>query len=166
MTTREELIDGLKVVRREGMRVMSGFGPDDWQKNVLDEGGTWTRKQAFAHVTATAEITPGFVGNLGSAGESTDAAAGIDINALNAQLVGAKEAMSGDEVMKSFDTAYGNLIEFIKTVPEEQLKNRTQFGELKGEVSDIMSGVLVLHSMAHIYGAGGSPLPSTAGFTQ
>ena len=164
MTTREELIEGLKVVRREGMRVMSGFGPDDWQKKVLDEGGTWTRKQAYAHITATAEITPGFAGNLGGASETADAAAGLDINALNAQLVSAKESLSGDDLMKAFDSAFVKLIDFIKTLPEEQLQNKTQFGELKGQVSDIMSGVLILHSMAHIYGAGGSPLRTTAGF--
>ena len=158
MTTRDELIDGLRTVRRQGLRVMSGFGPDDWQRKVLDEGGTWTRKQAYAHLTAVAEITPGFIGNLGSASETADAAAGFDIDAFNAQMVAAKEALSPQDLVTSFDTGFGKLIEFVQNVPEEQLQNRTQFGEVKGPVSDIMDSVLILHSMAHIYGAGGSPL--------
>jgi hypothetical protein len=158
MTTREDLITGVQTVLREGLRVTSGFGPDDWQRKVLDEGGTWTRKQAYAHITALAEITPGFIGNLGSAPAGQDAAASIDINALNAQMVAAKETMSPDDLRAAFKTSYENLITFIGTVPEEQLNNRTKFGLLEGPVSDIIASVLVLHPMAHIYGAGGSPL--------
>jgi hypothetical protein len=43
-------------------------------------------------------------------------------------------------------------------MPDEQLEREAQFGELKGHVADIMDGVLVLHGVAHVYGAGGSPL--------
>ena len=158
MTTRDELISGVQTVLREGLRVTSTFGPDDWQRKVLDEGGTWTRKQAYAHITALAEITPGFVGGLAKAGPGNDAAAGMNIDALNAQMVGAKEQLSPDDLRAAFQSGFEHLIEFIETVPEEQLDNQAKFGRLQGPVSDIMASVLVLHSMAHIYGAGGSPL--------
>ena len=158
MTTRQDLIDGLNVVHREGMRVMSGFEADDWQKKVLDEGGTWSRKQAYGHLTALAEITPGMVGGLANAAAGADAAAGLDIDALNAQLVAGKEQLSEAELLSAFDTGFTKLIEFVKAMPEEQLSHGTKFGQLEGQVGDIMAGVLVLHGMAHIYGAGGSPL--------
>jgi hypothetical protein len=157
MTTRDELVTGLQTVLREGVRVMSGFGPDDWSVKVLDEGGTWTRKQAYAHITATAEITPGFVGGMAKAA-GADAMAGFDINAFNAQMVTAKEKMSGPEVMAAYKAGYEKVIEFVKAMPDEQLQAKAKFGRLEGQVGEIMDSVLVLHSMAHIYGAGGSPL--------
>jgi hypothetical protein len=158
MTTRQELVEGLGVVRREGKRVMSGFGPDDWKKKVLDEGGTWTRKQAYCHLTALAEITPGMVGGLANAAPGTDSAAGLDINALNAQLVSAKEQLSEQALMDAFDSGFSKVIDFVKAMPEEQLGRQAKFGLIEGQVADILDGVLVLHGMAHIYGSGGSPL--------
>jgi hypothetical protein len=158
MTKREHLIEGLGVVHREGMRVMSSFGPEDWKVKVLDEGGVWTRKQAFAHLTATAEVTPGLVGGLANAQPGQDAAAALDIDAFNAQAVAAKDQMSEEDLKNAFDAGFTRLIDFVKTMPEEQLTREAKFGRLEGEVSDILSGVLVLHSMAHVYGAGGSPL--------
>ncbi len=158
MTTRDDLTTGLRAVLREGVRVMSCFGPDDWKRKVLDEGGTWTRKQAYAHLTAVAEITPGFVGGLANAGPGTDAAAGFDIDAFNAQMVAAKEGLSEQQLMDAFKTGYEKLIDFVPTMPEEQLQRRAKFMQMEGPVIDIMDSVLVLHGMAHIYGAGGSPL--------
>jgi hypothetical protein len=158
MTTRGELVEGIGIVKRQGMRVMSTFGPEDWGVKVLDEGGTWTRKQAFCHLTATAEVTPGLVGGLASAAAEQDSLASIDLDALNAQLVSAKEQMSEQELVSAFDAGFTKLIDFVKAMPEEQLTHKAKFGRIEGEVADILDGVLVLHGMAHIYGAGGSPL--------
>ena len=157
MTTKQELSDGLRMVLREGQRVMSGFGPDDWTRKVLDEGGTWTRKQAYCHITGVAEVTPGLVGGLANSG-GQDVAASLDIDAFNAQLVAAKEALSEQEVQEAFTSAFEKLIAFVDTLPDEQLQAPAKFRQLEGQVGDIMDGVLVLHGMAHIYGAGGSPL--------
>jgi hypothetical protein len=158
MTKREDLVQGVSAVHREGMRVMSSFGPEDWKVKVLDEGGNWTRKQAYCHLTATAEVTPGLVGGLANAGAGNDVAATLDLDAFNAQAVAGKEQLSEQELMSAYDSAFTKLIDFVKTMPEEQLTGQAKFGRLEGEVSDILSGVLTLHGMAHIYGAGGSPL--------
>ena len=157
MTTREDLIDGLRTVLREGKRVTSQFGPDDWQRPALGDEGGWDRKQVYCHLTALAEITPGMVGGLANAAPGQDTAAGLDINALNAQMVAAKAQMSEKELMNAFDASFTKLIDFVKTIPEEQLTRTTKFGDLEGQVADILDGVLVLHSIAHIYGAGGAP---------
>jgi hypothetical protein len=157
VTTRDELVSGLQTVLREGSRIMSGFGPDDWKKKVLDEGGTWTRKQAYAHVTAVAEVTPGLLGGLAGSG-GNDVAASMDIDAFNAQAVSAKESLSEQDLMAAYKTGFEKLIDFVKTMPEEQLAAKAKFGLQEGTVAEVVDSLLVLHSMAHIYGAGGSPL--------
>lgn len=157
-TTKNDLIDGLRVALREGMRVTSAFGPDDWKRPALGDEEGWNRKQVYSHLTALAEITPGFVGGLANAAPGQDGAAGIDINALNAQMVAAKEQLSTQELVKAFETGYSKLIDFVQAMPDDQLNRTAKFGALEGQLSDILDGVLVLHSVAHIYGAGGSPL--------
>jgi hypothetical protein len=158
-TSKADLVHGLQTVLREGNRVMAGFGPDDWKKPALDadEDG-WNRKQVYCHITALAEITPGFVGGLANAAEGTDGAAGVDINALNAQLVSSKQSLSEPELQDAFKSSFENLINFVDGMPDEQFQSKRKFGQLEGTVGDIMADVLVLHSAAHIYGAGGSPL--------
>ena len=155
MTTRDELVEGFRMIVREGLRVTSTFGPSDWQRQVHGEGG-WDRKKIYCHLTAVAEITPGLVGNLANQSKGQDAAAGLDIDAFNAQLVAAKEQLSEQELMAAFRTAYEKLIEFIKTVPEEQLVRKVKFGAVEGPVIDVVDSVLVLHGLAHIYSAGAS----------
>jgi hypothetical protein len=158
-TTKTDLVQGLKTVLREGDRVMAGFGAEDWKKPALDadEEG-WTRKDVYCHITALAEITPGFISGLANAPEGTDGASGLDINALNAQLVAGKAALSEPELQAAFKTGYENLIKFVEGMDDTQLAGHRKFGELQGPLGDVMSGVLVLHSAAHIYNAGGSPL--------
>ncbi len=158
-TSKTDLVDGLHTALREGNRVMAGFGPDDWKKPALDaDADGWTRKQVYCHITALAEITPGFIGGLANAAEGQDGAAGMDINALNAQLVAAKEAMNEQDLQAAFKTGYENAIKFVEGMPDEQLAAPRKFGQLEGPLGDLMSGVLVLHTVSHIYNAGGSPL--------
>ena len=157
MTTREDLIQGLEMIKREGLRITSAFSPEDWEKQVHDdEGGGWNRKQVYCHVTAIGEIAPSMAPNLASVPAGGDAGAGVDINAMNAQLVAAKEALSEAELMDAFTAAYDKLIEFIKEMPAEQLEAQTKFGAVSGSVADVVDSLIVLHGLAHIYSAGGS----------
>ncbi len=157
MTTREDLVDGLKMILREGQRITSGFEPDDWKIQVHDdEGGGWNRKQVYCHVTAIGEIAPSMAPNLASVPEGGDAGAGVDLNAMNAQLVAAKEALSESELMDAFTTAYEKLIEFVREAPEEQLQAQTRFLAVSGSVADVVDSLIVLHGLSHIYSAGGS----------
>lgn len=157
MTTKQDLIDGFNMIIREGERITSTFTPEDWKKTVHDdEGGGWNRKQVYAHITSVAEIAPNMAPNLSTVGEGGNAAEGLDINALNAQMVGAKEAMSEEELMAAFRKAFENLIGFTQEFPEEQLAAQTSFGSLSGTVADTVDSLLVLHALAHIYSAGAS----------
>ena len=157
MTTREELIDGFGMMLREGLRTTATFGPEDWQATVHDEDNGWNVKQVYCHLTATAEVTPGFVGTLAQQGEGGDAAAGFDVDAFNAQAVAAKAELSEAELVETFKTAHEKLIEFIEKLPEEQLSQQTRFGAVAGPVADVMDTILVLHGLSHIYHAADRP---------
>jgi hypothetical protein len=156
VTTKEELIDGYKMVVREAKRITSSFADGDWAKPV-DDGEGWNRKQTFAHIAASAEIAPSFLDNLAQAGESDNPMANLDLNAFNAQMVGAKEALSPQDLLTNLSSAYDKLTEYTKSMSPDVLDARRNFGLLEGgTVSDVMDSVLVLHAMAHIYHAGGN----------
>lgn len=150
-TTKQQLIDGFELIIREGLRTTGDFSPDDWNVAVHDDEGGWNRKQILCHVTATAEATPGLFGALVNGAEGQDAGAGFDIGAFNAQAVADREHLPAEELRAKFKSAFENLIEFTRNVPDEQLEQRRQFGDLEGNVGDMMSSLLVLHSLAHIY---------------
>jgi hypothetical protein len=156
VTTKEELIAGFRTVIREAQRVTSGFGADDWALPVHDGEG-WNRKQTYCHVAATAEVAPGFLGNLAQAGEGTNPMDNFDIDGFNAQMVAAKEQLSPQDLVSNLSGSYEKLIEFAQGLPQDQLDAKRDFGLLRGgTLADVMDGVLILHAMAHIYHAGGN----------
>ena len=76
MTTRDDLVQGLVMIKREGLRITSAFSPEDWKKQVHDdEGEGWNRKQVYCHVTAIGEIAPSMAPNLASVPAGGDAGA-------------------------------------------------------------------------------------------
>ena len=158
MTTRDELLDGFRLILREGLRTTRDFGPDDWAYQVHDEGGGWTAKQVYAHLAATADITPGFVGAMSQAEEGQNTAANLDIDALNAQGIASREGLDGPELMAGFQASYEKLIEFVQGMPEEQLEQRRRFGAVEAPVAEIMDSALVLHGISHVYHAQTRPL--------
>jgi hypothetical protein len=155
MATKQELIEGYRMVIRETKRVTGAFTDGDWAKPAQGNEG-WNRKQAYCHVAATAEIAPAFLTNLTKAAEGSDGMSGIDIDAFNAQMISSKESQDPKEIVNAIVTSYEKLIEFTNGMPDEQLASRRRFGELEGAVSDVMDSVLVLHAISHVYGAGGS----------
>ena len=156
MTTREDLIDGFRLVIREAKRHTAVFGDADWALPAQGNEG-WNRKQAYGHVAATAEIAPGFIGNLAQATEDQNPMDGIDINSLNDQLIAGKQQLSGKELVDNLVGSYEKLIEFTQGLPQDQLEARRNFGLLQGgTLCDVMDSVLVVHAVAHIYSAGGN----------
>lgn len=150
-TTQEDLIDGFRMIIREGLRIGATFSPDDWKYQVHGEENGWNAKQVFCHLSATAQVTPGLVGGLNQAPADQDVTAGFDIDAISAQTVGSREALGAAALLEEFKTNHEKLIEFLKTMPQEQLDQRRQFAHIEAPVADIMQTVLVLHGLWHIY---------------
>ena len=156
MTTKEDLIDGYRLVIREAKRITAPFGEPDWALPAQGNEG-WNRKQAYGHIAATAEIAPGFIGNLAQGSADQNPMDGFDIDSFNDQMIAAKQQLSGKELVEDLVASYEKLIEFTQGLPQEQLDAPRQFGLLQGgTLSDVMDSVLVMHAVAHIYSAGGN----------
>jgi hypothetical protein len=158
MTTREELIDGLRMVIREGLRTTAAFGADDWKAQVHDEEGGWNVKQVYCHLTATVDALPGFAALLAQSKEGQNPGAGFDINAFNAQGVADRQGMSESELMGAFKTSHEKAIDLIQNMPQEQLEQRRSFGPIEGTIAEIADTALVLHALSHIYHAADRPI--------
>ncbi len=158
MTTREELIDGLRMIVREGQRTTRDLTPDGWKQQVHDEEGGWNIKRIYCHLTATMDALPGFAAMLAQAQEGQNIGAGFDIDAFNAQGVADREGMSESELMEAFKTSHEKAIELVQSMPDEQLEQKRRFGPLEGTVADIAATALVLHALSHIYHAADLPL--------
>ncbi len=153
MTTREDLIDGLKMIVREGLRTTATFGPDDWTYTVHDEENGWNTKQVYCHLTAIAEILPGMASQFAQAGDGVDAAAGIDVGAMNAQAVAAKEQLSEADLMQEFQVSHEKAIEFVTGMPEEQLQHTLRVMDIQAPLAEILDTLVILHGVMHIYHA-------------
>lgn len=158
MTTKQELIEGLRMIAREGERVTASYGPDDWAYAVHDEEGGWSVKQLFCHLVGTAEALPGIAGALSQAEEGQNIAANLDIDDFNAQGVSAREKMSTAELIQALKDAYEKAAEAVEGLPDDQLVQQRQFGQVKGSVADLIQTFVVLHGLSHVYHAQSRPL--------
>lgn len=157
-TTREQLIDGMQMIVREGLRTTKNYGPDDWQYIVHDEDGGWSVKKVYAHLAATAEAMPGLVAMMQQAPADQNPLAGFDLDAFNAQGIAAKEELSETDVIESFTQAYEKLIEFVRGQPDEQLQQVRRVGQIEAPGADLLQNIVVLHGMSHVYHAQFRPL--------
>jgi len=158
MTTRKELIDGFKMMIREGQRTTKDFGPEDWAYTVHTEEGGWVVRQLYAHLVSTAEITPGLVGAFAQASEGQNVVADINIDELNAQGVEGKKELSDAELMEAFTKSHEAAITFLEGMSDEQLSQRRRFGAIEAPVADLLGTFFVLHGLSHIYHATSRPL--------
>ena len=150
MATREEIVAGLQMTVEQGKRSVGLFADGEWE---AERASGWTPKQVYGHLAATAGIVPGMAGGLAAAPEGTDIAAGLDIDAMNAQAVGGMESMSQEQTMAAFEANYAKLIDFIKELPDEQLNAKRRFFSESIPVSDILANSIMLHGLHHVYEA-------------
>ena len=150
MATREEIIAGLELTVAQGKRTTSLFAEGEWDSK---RAAGWTPKEVYAHLASVAAIVPTLAQGLANAPEDQDIAQGTDIDQMNAQSVAAMASMTPEQVMAAFEANYGKLIDFVKSIPDEQLNARRRFISDTVPVSDILANAIMLHGIHHVYEA-------------
>ena len=152
MATKQELVGGLEFLIQEGKRIGAGLDDAGWAK--VQDGDGWKNKEVLAHVGAIGTIVVPFITNIANAAPAADGAAGMDIDALNAQLVGARVGKSVQELVDEIDAAYTGVIGWVKGQPDDFFQQkRTMAGYVDVPISDLMQRMVVLHGLSHIYSA-------------
>lgn len=152
MATREEIISGLEMLIRESRRIGAQLTDEQWATTVDLDG--WQGREVLAHVASVGTIVPQMAGSFTSAAPGTDSGASINIDQLNAALVGARKDKTIAELVDEVATAYAGVIDFVKSAPDDLLTRRVTFAGYKDvEMSEIVVRMVVLHGLAHIYSA-------------
>jgi|CXWL01.1.fsa_nt_gi hypothetical protein len=150
MATKDELIQGIEVLIREGSRLATDVRPDQWD-NIVDLDG-WKSKEVLAHVASVGGLVQPMVSGMATAAPGADAMAALNINQLNAAMVGQRAGKTTEELVAELETAYRGVIEFIRTAPDDMLaKTATANGYVDVPVSDLVNRMVVMHGLAHIY---------------
>lgn len=153
MATREEIVGGLELTVSQAKRTTSLFASGEW--DVKRPCG-WTAKEVYSHLASVAALVPTMAQGLMNAPEDKDIAEGMDIDEMNAQAVGAMASMTPEQVMAAFEGNYGKLIDFVKSLPEDQLNARRRLMSDTLPVSDILANAIMLHGLHHVYEAASS----------
>ncbi len=158
MATREDIVAGLELTVTQGKRTTSLFAEGDWESK---RACGWTPKEVYSHLAAVAAMVPNMAQGLMDAPEDRDIAEGMDVDQMNAQSVAAMASMTPEQVMKAFEDNYARLIDFVKSVPDEQLNVRRRLMSDAVPVSDILANAIMLHGIHHVYeAASGSEAPA------
>ncbi len=150
MFAKEEILRDMEIAAAYARRVAASFAPEEWDQK---RANGWTPKETYAHLAAVAAAIPTLAQSVLAAGEEQDIGAGLDIDRMNAQSVGAMASMAPQQVMEALDGNYRRLADFVRGLPEEHLKVRRRFLSASVPVSNIIAAVAVLHAMHHIYEA-------------
>ncbi len=150
MATKEEIIAGLELTVAQGKRTTSLFNEGEWDSK---RAAGWTPKEVYAHLASVAAIVPNLAQGLANAPEDQDISQGMNIDEMNAQSVAAMASMTPEQVMAAFEANYRKLIDFMKSVPDEQLNARRRYITDTVPVSDILANAIMLHGIHHVYEA-------------
>jgi hypothetical protein len=152
MATRDEIIHGVELLIQEGKRVAGALTPEDWAR-MQDMDG-WKNNEVLAHVASIGGLVAPMVQGMTSAPEGADAGASVDIDQLNAAMVGQRKDKTIDELASEIADSYAKVIDFVRTAPDDLLAKKASFrGYVDVPVSDLMMRMVVLHGLAHIYSA-------------
>ena len=150
MATKEEIIAGLELTLSQGKRTTSLYAEGEWD---WKRASGWTPKEVYAHLAAVAGMVPNLGQGLLNAPEGQDIIQGMDVNQMNAQAVGAMKSMSPEQVMQAFETNYRALIDYVKSLPDDLLKQKRSLLSDPIPVSDILASTIMLHGLHHVYEA-------------
>jgi hypothetical protein len=96
MATKDEIIHGVELLIQEGRRVANALTPDDWARAQDMDG--WKNNEVLAHVASVGGLVAPMVQGMANAPEGTNAGATVDIDALNAAMVGQRTDKSVNEL--------------------------------------------------------------------
>ncbi len=150
MASKDEIVAGLELTVAQGKRTTSLFTEGEWDS---ERACGWTPKEVYSHLASVAAIVPNLAQGLMNAPEDQDIAEGMDVDDMNATSVAAMASMTQEQVMKAFEENYGKLIDFVKSLPDEQLNARRRFISDTVPVSDILANAIMLHGIHHVYEA-------------
>ncbi len=150
MTSKGEIVAGLELTVTQGKRTTSLFTEGEWDSK---RACGWTPKEVYSHLASVAAIVPNLAQGLMNAPENQDIAEGMDVDDMNATSVAAMASMTPERVMKAFEVNYGKLIDFVKSLPDEQLNAKRRFISDTVPVSDILASAIMLHGIHHVYEA-------------
>ncbi len=150
MATRDEVIGGIEFLIQESKRLGGALSDEDWTR-VVDMDG-WKNKEVLAHIAGISAIVVPMVSSFSSAPAGANAGAGVDIDAINAGIVGARADKSVDDLVNEVATGYKGVIEFVRGASDETLAKPITFAGYKDvPVSDILIRMVVLHGLGHVY---------------
>ncbi len=148
--TREEIVAGLEMTVAQGRRSTSLFSASEWDAK---RACGWTPKEVYSHLAAVAAAVPSLAKGLENAPEDRDLADGVDLDQMNEQSVTAMNEMTPEQIMQAFEGNYGRLIEFVRSLSDEQLNAKRRFISDTISVSDILANSIMLHGLHHVYEA-------------
>jgi hypothetical protein len=164
LATKQDIISGLEFLVRESNRIAEVLREDEW-KRAKDSDG-WENTQVLAHIASVGTIVVPFMSNMNNAAPDANAGAGLDINALNAQLVGARAGQTPQQLADETAKNYAAVIEFVKGTQDDFWQQpRTILGYQEVPIGDIFMRMVVLHGVSHIYEAYSAvmgPIPTPA----
>ena len=150
MATKQEIIEGLELTIAQAKRTTALFADGEWE---WKRASGWTPKEVYSHLAAVAGMVPGFSQAMLAAAEDQDLLQGMDVDQMNAQAVGSMTSMTPEQIMQAFEANYRKLIDFVKSVPDDQLNARRRFASEAVPVSDILGNSVMLHGLHHVYEA-------------
>jgi len=159
MATKQEIVEGLEFTVSQAKRTTALYAQGEWD---WKRASGWTPKEVYSHLAAVAGMVPAFSQAMLTASEEQDLLQGMDVDQMNAQAVGSMSAMTPEQIMQAFETNYGKLIEFVKSVPDDQWGVRRRLASEAVPVSDILGNAVMLHGLHHVYEAAtrvGAPVP-------
>jgi hypothetical protein len=126
--------------------------PEDWARTQDMDG--WKNTEVLAHVASVGGLVAPMVQGMTNAPDGANAGANIDIDALNGAMVGQRKDKTIAELASEIGDAYTQVIEFVRTAPDETLAKKASFrGYVDVPVSDLLMRMVVLHGLAHLYSA-------------
>jgi hypothetical protein len=151
MTTKQEIVNGMQEVIAQAKRVSALVEEQgDWD---AQRPAGWTPKEMFCHLAAVSGMLASTGPGLLAQPETADFTASTDINAMNAQMVSSMSGMTPQQLTQVIETNYGKAIEFVKSIPDDQLQSKKTFAQMTLPAADLLANVGVLHANHHLYEA-------------